>query len=411
MQVNGFAQKSTNLGLFIFIYLLIQIYMSIDVFRMLMREVDHIRNHYEKIIKISGGHFNIFQILGLESNEVRLHSTLLTELLNPNGSHGQGDTFLKLFVEKNEIIGFDTTLSVAETEKYISPVNSDYSQGGRIDIIVTDKKNHKNIIIENKIYAADQQCQLLRYYNFDKNASLFYLTLDGSKPTNWSTKGKIENYKTISYKEDIINWLESCLKESASLPIIRETISQYINLLKVLTHQTTKGNMLEDLKKIILNNPDYINSIEESYNALVTLVAETKKEFKRKFDELFPRQIIWVQDNSKIEVAWGEDGDGIYFGYQYYVNGSNSGNSEKAKQFGALLKEIDCSIHASPWNFGWFNPEPTKRFHRFDHLDKKEILKMNQDQKYLEQFIERLIFHENRIRKEFLKQILDTEIV
>ena len=42
----------------------------------------------------SGDTFNIFNTLGLKTEEVRLHSAFLGELLNPKGSHGASDVFL-----------------------------------------------------------------------------------------------------------------------------------------------------------------------------------------------------------------------------------------------------------------------------------------------------------------------------
>ena len=47
-----------------------------------------------------GENFNVFNVLGLWSEEVRLHSAMLAELLNPEGSHGCGEAFLKLFIEQ-----------------------------------------------------------------------------------------------------------------------------------------------------------------------------------------------------------------------------------------------------------------------------------------------------------------------
>ena len=45
-----------------------------------------------------GESFNVFDILGLSTNEVRLHSAFLAELLNPNGTHGLGSQFLFAFI-------------------------------------------------------------------------------------------------------------------------------------------------------------------------------------------------------------------------------------------------------------------------------------------------------------------------
>ena len=45
-----------------------------------------------------GENFNIFNVLGLSTSEVRLHSAFLAELLNPNGDHGLGYKFLEAFL-------------------------------------------------------------------------------------------------------------------------------------------------------------------------------------------------------------------------------------------------------------------------------------------------------------------------
>ena len=46
-----------------------------------------------------GEFFNIFNVIGLSSEEVRLHSAFIAELLNPQGSHGVGNLFLKEFLK------------------------------------------------------------------------------------------------------------------------------------------------------------------------------------------------------------------------------------------------------------------------------------------------------------------------
>ena len=46
-----------------------------------------------------GEWFNVFNVLGVSTDEVRTHSRFIAELLNPQGSHGCGDEFLKAFIE------------------------------------------------------------------------------------------------------------------------------------------------------------------------------------------------------------------------------------------------------------------------------------------------------------------------
>jgi len=58
--------------------------------------LNHVRSIKDKYIKPPGENFNIFKVLGLTSNEVRTHSAFIAELLNPDGSHGLRDIFIKI---------------------------------------------------------------------------------------------------------------------------------------------------------------------------------------------------------------------------------------------------------------------------------------------------------------------------
>lgn len=229
----------------------------------LLNQVTAINRKYEGIGRITGEKFNIFKLLGVASSEVRTHSMFLAELLNPKGSHQQDDVFLKLFVERFSVKDFDTASATAEAEFYIGTKTA--TTGGRIDILVRDKSNRR-IIIENKVYAGDQENQLLRYYNYDRGAKLFYLTLNGDAPGDWSTGGKLKetDYVLISYRQHILNWLEDCKKEAVNLPILRETITQYICLTKYLTNQTANYKMQEEIVGLILHT-------RENFEAFVYL--------------------------------------------------------------------------------------------------------------------------------------------
>ena len=70
--------------------------------------------------------FNIFSILNVDRDEVHTHSAMLSELLNPKGSHGQGDAFLKLFL-KDVVHKEDLNTQAAEilTEFSIGSISED----------------------------------------------------------------------------------------------------------------------------------------------------------------------------------------------------------------------------------------------------------------------------------------------
>lgn len=218
-----------------------------------------------------GEHFNIFNVLNLTSNETRTHSAFIAELLDPNGSHGLGDQFLRSFVNTIDCLkswNFDTQSAKVQKERSIGNINEDYSEGGRIDIVVESRG--KAILIENKIYAGDQEKQLTRYYNYgQKNYSegfrLLYLTLTGNRASE-DSRGELalnEGYYTIAYDHEISDWLNRCVELAVRHPLVRETLIQYQYLINQLTMNNMDKNSQEDLLKVMADpkNIDAVCSI------------------------------------------------------------------------------------------------------------------------------------------------------
>lgn len=253
---------------------------------------------YKRLEDEKGENYNLFKVIDMTSNETSVHSAFLADLLNPKGLHHMGDVFLRLFTDEFlNGMSFSTETAIVEREKYIGPVTA--TTGGRLDIIVTDA-DRKAIIIENKIYASDQENQLIRYHNYaEKNTSehkLFYLSLDGTvhdedKTAKHDNKELIEeeHYFTISYESDILKWLEQCREKVVDKPLIREGISHYINLIKHLTNQTISKEMEKDLKNLILENPKYIQNLGIIREAINLSVVELQRRFwellKKKMEE------------------------------------------------------------------------------------------------------------------------------
>ncbi len=241
----------------------------------------------EEIARLKGENFNMFRVLGVEHKEDELHSRFIAELLDPKGSHDQKTVFLKMFLEQvvDPLLSDsckarpDESKAKVYREFYIGEVKIDgeNSTGGRIDIFITDETRH--ISIENKIGADEGEYQVTRYCNYqpDKNLVLF-LTLRGKEAATEKT------YYPISYQEHILPWLESCQKHCADLPILRETIKQYIITIKRLTGCLTMQKMNENLKQLMLDNPDATQAIYSNYESLLreTLVNEVKKEIEGK---------------------------------------------------------------------------------------------------------------------------------
>ena len=207
-----------------------------------------------------GDFFNVFSILGMERKEVETHSAFLAELLNPNGNHGLGDKFLTTFIDTiipKHLKGFDCNNNTYQVNKecYEGKISEDGEKGGRVDIRIISE--HNIIIIENKIDAEDKYKQLTRYKKVAKKANnhcLLYLTLNGKEANDYSTQTNEgeplvagEDYYPISYKEDILGWLKKCLEIAVLHSKVRETIAQYIDLIKKLTNMELETiNLLLD---------------------------------------------------------------------------------------------------------------------------------------------------------------------
>ena len=235
----------------------------------------------------SGVFYNIFDVLGLTTSEVNLRSSLIASLLRPD-KHGAGRKFLEAFLRMPSLKlpeGFlDLDKVSIETEKFIGPKKND--SGGRIDLFLTDGLNH--IIIENKIYAGDQENQLLRYHNFKPDGKLVYLSLfDGDKPSEKSLGSlQFDSITCISYQYDILQWLKECVSISANLPYIRETINQYIQTIKQLT-DTDMGTNSEIID--LLRRPENLpaafaiqDNLHESMNSIMNgFIKDLKAELSR----------------------------------------------------------------------------------------------------------------------------------
>lgn len=355
----------------------------------LLTQIGAIRSQYEKIAEITGENFNIFNVLKLSTNEVRTHSAFIAELLNPAGSHGQKDVFLNLFIDllkfkftKNENIrlkalnNINVSQALVIVEESKGAKQDDY--GGRIDIVVKD--NFYQIVIENKIYAQDQEKQLIRYNNEYPESTLLYLTLDGKDADEISVKSKIGvslksnlDYFTISYEAEIVKWLESCKKEAVNLPLLRETISQYIQLIKQLTHQTmeeaekseiinkvlqseeqilalkvlTENNIWDETRKRILT--DIIN-VETGIGNDLGLITEKDQDYSlgNKNSGFWFFKEKWYYC---IYFCFEDDFEKLSFGI-YAINNNTNHKSEVKNKFAEILgKSIDDSQWVWKQNF------------------------------------------------------------
>lgn len=214
--------------------------------------------------------FNIFTALHKDNDEVKLHSRFISVLLSPESKHKKKETFLKLFLETLSIDNFD----VSECKVY--PTEHNKSEYCEIDILIINRTSKQAIIIENKIGAGDSNHedsgQLERYFDLihnndnipKENISVFYLTPDRRNPSNESL-GKYKtleniNGSTIDYEHEILDWLNLCLHECVNYPYLRESISQYINLINYMTNNNSDIQERLEIRDLIASSSDNMAS-------------------------------------------------------------------------------------------------------------------------------------------------------
>ena len=183
--------------------------------------------------------FNVFRFIAADEN---LWSDILRDLLDPQGSHGQGDTFLRQFLDLRpnrlpgelkggaaavgELVGLPKEEAIASAR-----VNREVrtrripAELRRMDLLI--EIGARAIGIENKLGAADQKDQVQAYTehldndrvldDHRSNWLLIYLTPHGVRPTEASIAlTEAERLRAdghlieLSYSIDIRGWLERC---------------------------------------------------------------------------------------------------------------------------------------------------------------------------------------------------------
>lgn len=292
-----------------------------DKTKHLLNQVGSLLKSYDKLAKSTGENFNIFSVMGMESNEVKTHSAIIGELLNPKGSHGLEDKPLKSFIELvvkplyvkedstfgnfEEKFNFDFESTYSKVEEFAGKINDDATEGGRIDIVVKDNKG-KMFLIENKIYAGEQKKQLGRYNKHNEKAPILFLTLDGKDSETSHELEKNNHYFTISYENEILLWLQECVKEAVKFPMLREVIYQYINLIKKLTNQTMNTELKKEIEELIKNN-----FIESSH--IANNFEEVKNEIVKDFFNNVASKFNESREKKDWEMILNENNDNQYF--------------------------------------------------------------------------------------------------
>lgn len=243
-------------------------------------QASQILEDYNQKVYKQGNKFNIYSLLGLEYKENETHSNIIADLLNPKGSHGQGSLFLEKFIEC--ITNVPTSITYAEVfrEYYIGLINENYTEGGRIDLLI--KWNKHIWVIENKLYAKEQPNQIERYKNAFPFAKTLYLKVE--KHLRYSNS-EIVDYE-ISYEDEISKWLSLCIDQLNDKLYLQNSIKQYYNLVQNISKTGEEYQMELTIQNIIGKDASSLlaaQKINEQFSKTITELESKKIEVLEKY--------------------------------------------------------------------------------------------------------------------------------
>jgi len=251
----------------------------IKVVSQLLQKSTGIINKYDELYLKTGVKFNIFKIARIHEKEV-IMCRVIADLLNPRGSHYKGDIYLKLFwniiSSKSKNCPSLNTVNAKVTTEYSTDAQR------RIDIVIED--GNIFIPIEAKIWAGERVDQLRDYAKYSKKKNggkdipVLFLTVDG-KESETAVK---DEYISVSFKEDIILWLEKCLKEkeTETSPPIREIIKQLIEAIRSILGYSEDSNMDKEISGLIFKSEETIRAAVEIDKVIKAIDDEKWEIFK-----------------------------------------------------------------------------------------------------------------------------------
>ena len=150
----------------------------------------------ESFIKLSKKYsaLNLFEILGATKAEIR-HSNFLAWLLDPKGTHGLQDGFLRAFAAK---LGQEYSVPQVVSDCVVR------REWQHIDLLVICESGKYLLCIENKVFSREHGNQLQRYREILKkeypgySISFAFLTPDGISPEKEVDQ---QDWQPISYTD------------------------------------------------------------------------------------------------------------------------------------------------------------------------------------------------------------------
>jgi len=203
------------------------------------------QQHIDKYLATA---FNVFKWFAPDENKL---SDILRSLLEVNGSHGQGDLFLRKMFRKLDINFRNKDLTNVTVQRE-APTYKIPKHERQIDILV-DVNSGPLLAIENKVDSLEQKHQVKDYLEHLRKIAreravkyaFIYLTPNGSRPESITTS-MVKKYKQEnklhcwSYQKDVSEWLEDCRRDCEA-ERVRNFLSDFISYIESVLNRRSEN--------------------------------------------------------------------------------------------------------------------------------------------------------------------------
>lgn len=263
--------------------------------------------------------YNIFSVLQIQAKEV-LTCRMIADLLNPRGQHGSGAAYLKLFLQN--VLQVD----VPEESLEQAVITTEYEIGNerRIDIVI--EVDEFFLPIEVKIYAGEQKSQCHDYYYFakrkDHKAKVYYLTLDGHFPSEYSTVGEngavpVSDIVCLSFGKDILGWLGTC--KTVGNPQMQSILDQFMESVETVGGYRNE-RLVNMVSEELVQSEETLKAGIQIADSINTAKAKVLYRLFQEFEEqLEPvaRKNHWSREQTKNWYEYRDMANAEYYKYTY----------------------------------------------------------------------------------------------
>jgi hypothetical protein len=254
-------------------------------------------------------HFSLFDFMPSDENALSIY---IASLLNPNGTHGQGDKYLREFLKLVKHTDWLLSENVISCE-----VITEKQANGQRRIDIYLKFGCGLIAIENKPWAVDQDNQLSDYAKFlqqslpksnENNWLLIYLSngepdrksISPAERKSWEENGNF----TIFDFHALLGWLEICCAKTQPLSV-RVFIEELMKYIRSNINGELDMTSEAEIKDIILNNNENLIATFQIFNSMRSVKENLLNDFKSQLELKVRDYENWTLEwNIKINSRW-----------------------------------------------------------------------------------------------------------